>query len=53
MNLCDKHRYPSKRDAITAINNRIRGHQRKRPEYLRAYPCPACRGWHLTKKHDR
>jgi len=48
---CTKHRYPDKKSALTAINHRLHGHQRNRPEYLRAYPCPDCRGWHLTKNN--
>jgi hypothetical protein len=51
-----KYRYPSKRDAMTALNKFSRGRGRGRhgrPEHLRAYPCPICRGWHLTKKGTR
>lgn len=50
---CAKHRYPSKKDALTAINQRTRGHQRNRPRYLRAFYCPRCHGWHLTHQPDR
>lgn len=49
--MCEsKLRYRDKRDAQTAINafaNRRGRHGR--PDSLRAYPCPICRGWHLTK----
>ena len=46
-----KKRLPDKRAAQTAINQfNSRGHGRHgRPEWLRAYPCPICEGWHLTK----
>lgn len=50
MNNCNgKVRYHDKRAALTAKNYRMRGHNRKRPDHLRAYPCPECQGWHLTK----
>lgn len=51
--LCPKHRYPSKKDALTAINHRTRGHQRRAPEYLRPYACHRCGGWHLSHRPDR
>lgn len=44
-----KHRYPSKKDANSAVN-RAMNRRRHRPEQLRAYPCPYCAGWHLTSK---
>lgn len=49
---CDKRRYPTKKDATTAINCRTTGHQRHRPRFLRAYPCPLCKGWHLTHEEE-
>ena len=47
---CHKFRYADKRAALTALNARTTGHQRNRPSFLRAYPCPDCGGWHLTSK---
>lgn len=49
---CWKNRYPTKRDAVTAMNLRMNGrkkNRRNRPEHLRVYRCQKCRGWHLTK----
>lgn len=44
---CKKHTYLSKRDALTARNAAL--HRRHhRPDFLRAYPCAECCGWHLT-----
>lgn len=48
-NCRSKRRYDDKRAALTALNQIMRSHRRHRPEGLRAYPCPVCRGWHLTK----
>lgn len=45
-----KARYEDKKAAISAINHVMRGHRKNRPDNLRAYPCPNCRGWHLTKQ---
>lgn len=48
--MCEaKHRYDL-RGARTVINlfANVRG-RHGRPEALRAYPCPFCDGWHLTK----
>lgn len=45
--VCAKCVYPSKRDALTALNAALK-RRRHRPECLRAYPCAACNGWHLT-----
>jgi hypothetical protein len=44
-----KHRYPDKRAAVSAMARclRLRG-RHGRAGALRAYPCPICRGWHLT-----
>lgn len=47
MSDCGKHRYPSKKDALTAKNAALK-RRHNRPKQLRAYPCPQCRGWHLT-----
>jgi len=38
--------FPSKRDAHALINVRKDGPP------LRAYPCPDCNEWHVTKKID-
>lgn len=48
--MCAKHTYPTKRDALTARNAAFY-RRRNRPEFLRAYPCAECRGWHLI--HQR
>ena len=49
-NCGQKTRYADKKAAVTQINWLMRGHRRKRPEKLRAYPCPYCRGWHLARR---
>jgi hypothetical protein len=48
--MCEsKNRY-DKRGARTMLNAFARSRGRHgRPENLRAYPCPFCAGWHLTK----
>ena len=51
---CGKVRYTRKRDAITARNHAIRKRGRhSRPMDLYAYPCPKCKGWHLTESAIR
>lgn len=45
-----KRRYDDKKAALTARNGILGSHRRNRPENLRAYPCPFCRGWHLTRR---
>jgi hypothetical protein len=48
---CSKKGYPTKKDAFTARNARLRGRQqtrRHRPKFLRAYHCELCNQWHLT-----
>lgn len=50
---CSKVGYSSKKDALTIKNARLRGGSFRRPERLRAYPCPDCGMWHLTKQPDR
>ena len=48
-----KVRYGDKRAAVTAMNLALRNRGRHgRPNSLRAYPCPVCRGWHLTKGRE-
>lgn len=44
--LCCKKAY-TKREAQTALNRRMKAHNR--PDGLRIYPCP-CGAWHLTHK---
>ncbi len=46
MTHCGKSRYPDKRAAQSAMNARMRSHNR--PDHLRIYACPICRGWHMT-----
>lgn len=42
----DKQRYHDHEEAILSA----RSYQRKRQTHLRAYECPFCNGWHLTKQ---
>lgn len=44
-----KRRYADKKAAVIEANLILKSHRRNRPKALRAYPCPDCRGWHLTK----
>ena len=46
-----KVRYASKKLAVTS-KNRAMSRRRHRPKFLRAYPCPDCRGWHLTHQNN-
>jgi hypothetical protein len=47
--LCgEKARYATKKMAQTVRNKRL--HEKRREKYLRIYPCPFCRGYHLTSK---
>jgi len=48
--MCERKNRYDKRGARSAINRfkKVRG-RHGRPEALRAYPCPFCAGWHLTK----
>ncbi len=48
---CNKTTYPDKQAAQTVINRSLR-RRRNNPGSLRAYPCNACQGWHLTKSED-
>jgi hypothetical protein len=51
---CGKNRYPDKKSARTALNACLRQRGRHgRPEWLRAYHCPDCLGWHLTKGKEK
>ena len=48
-----KKRYFSKKDAITQINFLMKRRGRHGiSEFLRCYPCPYCKQWHLTKLKD-
>ena len=40
----------SKREAQEQINKRLSAGEQNRPDFLRAYECPHCRFWHLTRK---
>lgn len=46
-----KQRYRSKREALGAVSAAL-SRRKNRPRSLRAYPCTACNGWHLTKQVD-
>lgn len=46
--MCSKTIYPKKKDAVTMMNARLRGHNA--PPQLRPYYCDQCGGWHLTRK---
>lgn len=49
--MCSKRSYPSKRDAETARNARLRS-SRNQPDFLRIYRCDDCCAWHLaSNKH--
>jgi hypothetical protein len=52
--MCERKRRYDKRGARSEINRFTNQRGRHgRPEKLRAYPCPVCAGWHLTKaNHD-
>jgi len=43
----DKRIYKSRKEALRVM----RGVGKLREVDLRAYECPRCAGWHLTKKH--
>lgn len=47
---CEKSGYPSKKDATTAMNWRVKGTHRKkgRQVKMRVYSCPDCGRWHMT-----
>lgn len=50
-NECGKMRYDDKKSAITQMNFCLRRRGRHgRAQKLRAYHCPDCNGWHLTKQ---
>jgi hypothetical protein len=47
-----KRRYPDKKSATTAANLQLRIHNGRHhgAKDLRVYPCPFCRGWHMTSR---
>lgn len=50
---CNKVQFPSLRMANTRINELLDGRRRQRrnrPGFLRAYLCPFCDHWHLTRQ---
>lgn len=49
-----KVRYRDRVAALLALANTARVDSARRPKTeRRAYPCPQCRGWHLTSKGRR
>ena len=47
---CGKIVYADKKAVISQLNRLMKKRGRRgRPEYLRAYYCDVCKGWHLTK----
>ena len=44
-----KARYDTKQLAAATMQERLVS-DTQTPEFLRAYRCPVCRGWHLTSK---
>jgi len=46
---CGKVRYPDRVAALLALAKAGRRRSGRREE-ARAYPCPKCKGWHLTSK---
>ena len=51
---CGKLRYPDKKAAVSQINRLKKARGRHgRPEWLRAYYCEDCNGWHITKGIDK
>lgn len=47
---CTKHAYADETEAQRSMDAILNGPRRNRPDYLRAYQCPACGFWHLTKQ---
>ncbi len=45
----EKDRDASEADAYATASRRV-GNRHDKPTALRAYFCPECRGWHLTKQ---
>jgi hypothetical protein len=51
--LCGKARYRDKVAAQLALLRLGRVEQRREKDAVRVYPCPKCKGWHLTSKGAR
>lgn len=47
---CGKNRYEDKRAALSAMRRCLQRHGHGRPDDLEIYPCPRCRGWHLSSR---
>jgi len=47
---CTKHCYATEHEAQVEITRILTSRRRHRPDYLRAYECPRCRFWHLTRQ---
>lgn len=47
---CTKHCYSSQHEAAQQIEHILTSRRRNRPDYLRAYECPTCGLWHLTRQ---
>lgn len=54
MSACRKVRYRDRLAALLALASTGSAKHTARPKYeKRAYPCPTCRGWHLTSQEKR
>jgi hypothetical protein len=51
-NNCNKIGYSTKHEAIKVISQCLE-RSRNRPDKLRAYECPRCRLWHITRQEKR
>lgn len=47
---CTKHCYPDQTSAELEAKTILNSRRRNRPDHLRAYECPECGFWHLTKQ---
>lgn len=47
---CTKHCHASEHAANKEIRSILHSRRRHRPDYLRAYECPKCGFWHLTRQ---
>jgi hypothetical protein len=48
----EKDRHASEEAAYAAASRRV-GNRHDKPAALRAYFCPVCNGWHLTKQVEK